>query len=294
MNEIARRGRAAPRTGILIYYAIQRLGGKASVYDIYLWVRDTYLELGLKPPAYKDIRNMMFVLRRLDAVVFVGHEEPSHPWLIPRNLYSVNPDTPPEIWLNPKAHYTPYTPQGATGTPRPPGSPPPPSPPPPPTQPSKRGRRKKKEEKEKVRERKEEVAPERKEEEREKVETKVEARPSVEEIIEGLLKRVEGVRKAHRGDVMNTISNYREYFEVDPFPVLVQLARQSLDEDDPFYLAIALELLEQNFSRDTGIREIVYSEMVDRGLMEGDESPDPVEVMRRIMRTLFTGSLQPA
>lgn len=98
------RGRSAPRTAVLI--RLRLLEGPASAYELYRFIREVHAELGASPPRYENVRQMLYVLKKLNLVTVTGERQPSRPWLIPESLYEIVPgseDSP--LWLNPKAHY---------------------------------------------------------------------------------------------------------------------------------------------------------------------------------------------
>lgn len=100
------RGRSAPRTAVLI--RLRLLEGPASCYELYRWLREVHAALGLRPPSYERVRQMLFVLRRLNLVRVAGTREASRPWLIPESVYELVPEQAgSQLWLNPKAHYAP-------------------------------------------------------------------------------------------------------------------------------------------------------------------------------------------
>jgi hypothetical protein len=122
------RGRAAPRTGLLILrYLLDN--GMASPYEIYRYIRDVWEEYGLpgEPPSYNNIVNMMFVLRSLGQVEYAGSRPASEPFLIEENLYKLaEGKIDLGVWTNPKAFYRA---SGAGSRRMSPGTGPPPPPP---------------------------------------------------------------------------------------------------------------------------------------------------------------------
>lgn len=131
-NLVLAAGRSAPRTAVLI--RLRLLEGPASCYDLYQYVRAFHESVGLPPPSYERIRQMVFVLKRLNLIRVTGQVPASRPWLIPETMYELVPENVNSpMWRNPKAHYS--------RRPAPPAAPPAPPVPPPGRPPEERRRR---------------------------------------------------------------------------------------------------------------------------------------------------------
>lgn len=127
---VSERGRAAPRTAVLLYFIIREAGeGGISPYEAARRLRELYREIGRRPPSYANVLNMFYVLRRLGLIELAATVPASRPWLIPMNLYRISERGERErhMWLNPKRYYAAG---GAVGAPRPPAAPAPPAAPP--------------------------------------------------------------------------------------------------------------------------------------------------------------------